>query len=338
MPRIAIDAMGGDFAPDEMVRAVARLSLDSDIQMVLVGDADRIQGLLDAGEYDPEQISVRHCSAVVEMSEDPRKALRAKRDTSVAVAAAMVAAGEADAMVSAGNTGACVLAAADTWALLPGIRRAALASVFPRRTEYEGQDQLGLLLDVGATVRCEAVELVQFGAMGSAYARCISKIESPRVALLNMGAEPNKGGDVLVVAHQLLAAQPGLEFVGNVEGHDVATGRADVIVAEGLLGNVVLKLLEGVAEVASGLANHAAHDRLRWRVGMAMLSPGIQRMQTLADFQTYAGAPILGFQHLCLKAHGRSRAPAIGNAIKVAAKTVRDEMIPDLAAKIAEMR
>ena len=338
MPRIVVDAMGGDLAPDEMVRAVAGVSLESDIEMVLVGHAEKIQALLDAGEYNPELISVRHCSSVIEMSEDPRAGVRGKKDASINVAARMVAAGEADAMVSAGNTGACVLAAAKHWKLLPSIRKAALASVFPRQTEYEGQDQLGLLLDVGATVRCEAVELAQFGVMGSAYARCISKIDSPRVGLLNMGAEPNTGGDVLATAHRRLAELPAIDFIGNVEGNDVTTGRADVVVAEGLLGNVVLKLLEGVAEVASTLASSAASESWRWRFGMAMLSSGIERMRALSDFQTYGGAPILGFQHLCIKAHGRSGARALGNAIKVAAKGVRDGIVADIGRDLAELR
>ncbi|MBM4266836.1 MAG: phosphate acyltransferase PlsX [Deltaproteobacteria bacterium] len=338
MPRIAVDAMGGDFAPDEVVRGVAKVSLSSDIQMVLVGHADQIQGLLDAGEYDPELISVRHCSSAIGMAEDPRDALRAKKDASINVAARMVAAGEADAMVSAGNTGACVLAAAKHWKLLPGIRKAALASVFPRQTEYEGQDHLALLLDVGATIRCDAIELAQFGVMGSAYARTISKVPTPRVGLLNMGSEPNKGGEVLVAAHRILSSLPAIHFVGNVEGNDVATGRADVIVAEGILGNVTLKLLEGVAEVAWKLASHAAHDNWRWRLGMAMLSSGIERMRDLADFQTYGGAPILGFEHLWIKAHGRSRAPAIANAIKVAAKAVRDGIVPDMTEAVAKLQ
>jgi glycerol-3-phosphate acyltransferase PlsX len=335
MPRIAVDAMGGDFAPEEVVRGVARVSLESEIQTILVGNADRIQTLLDAGSYNPELISVRHCSAVIGMAEDPRDALRAKRDASIAVAARMVAEGEADGMVSAGNTGACVLAAAKHFKLIPGVRKAALASVFPRQTQYAGQDTLALLLDVGATIRCEALELVQFGVMGSAYARRISKVADPRVGLLNMGAEENKGGEVLVGAHQLLRALPGIHFIGNVEGNDLAGGRADVVVAEGLLGNVVLKLLEGVAEVAASLASHAAHDNWRWRLGMAMLSSGIERMRDLADFQTYGGAPILGFESLCIKAHGRSRSQAIANAIKVAAKAVRDGIAAEIAKAVA---
>jgi glycerol-3-phosphate acyltransferase PlsX len=329
--------MGGDLAPDEIVKGVAQVSLETDIQMVLIGHADKIQSLLDGGSYNPEVISVRHCTSAIGMAEDPREALRTKKDASIAVAARMVAAGEADAMVSAGNTGACILAAAKHFELIPGVRKAALASVFPRQTEYEGQDRLGLLLDVGATVRCDAVELAQFAVMGNAYARRVSKVRSPRVGLLNMGAEEGKGGDVLVAAHQLMRNLPDLHFVGNVEGNDVATGRADVIVTEGLLGNVVLKLLEGIAEVASNVASHASHESWRWRLGMAMLSSGVAKVQSLADFRTYGGAPVLGFESLCIKAHGRSTAPAIRNAIKVAAKAVRDRIAPEIAEAIAKM-
>ena len=338
MPRIAVDAMGGDLAPDEVVRGVAQASLESDIQMVLVGASDRIQALLDAGPYNPELISVRHCSAAIGMAEDPHEALRGKKDASVVVAARMVAAGEADAMVTAGNTGAAVLAAARNFKLIRGVRKAALASVFPRQTEYPGQDMLGLLLDVGATVRCDAVELTQFAVMGSAYARRVSKIERPRVGLLNMGSEEGKGGDVLVEAHKRMKALSALNFVGNVEGNDVTTGKADVIIAEGLLGNVVLKLIEGIGEVATTVARHAAQDSWRWRIGMAMLSTGISRMRDLADFRTYGGAPVLGFESLLIKAHGRSTAPAITNAIKVAAKAVRDRISPEIAETLAQIR
>jgi glycerol-3-phosphate acyltransferase PlsX len=331
MPRIAVDAMGGDFAPEEVVRGVAQASLESDIQMVLVGAADKIQALLDAGPYNPELISVRHCSSAIGMAE-------AKRDASITVAARMVASGEADAMVSAGNTGACVLAAAKNFKLIRGVKKGALASVFPRQTDYPGQDMFGLLLDVGATIRCDAIELTQFAVMGSAYARRISKVASPRVGLLNMGSEESKGGDVLVEAHRRMKSLPSLNFVGNIEGNDVATGKADVIIAEGLLGNVVLKLIEGIGELATTVATQAAQDNWRWRIGMAMLSTGIERMRDLADFRTYGGAPILGFESLCIKAHGRSTAPAVRNAIKVAAKAVRDRISPEIAETLAQIR
>ncbi|HYC21526.1 MAG TPA: phosphate acyltransferase PlsX [Candidatus Bathyarchaeia archaeon] len=338
MPRIAVDAMGGDFAPEETVRAVAQVSLESDIEIVLVGNADRIQALLDGGPYNPELISVRHCSSAIGMAEDPRDALRAKRDASITVAARMVAAGEADAMVSAGNTGACVLAAAKHFKLIKGVRKAALASVFPRHTEYAGQDVLALLLDVGATIRCDALELAQFAVMGSAYARRISKIPSPRVGLLNMGAEETKGGEVLIDANRRLRGLPQIDFIGNVEGNDVATGKADVIVTEGLVGNIVLKLIEGIGEVAMDIASQAARESWRYRLGLLMLSTGIARMRELADYRTYGGAPVLGFENLCIKAHGRSNAPAVRNAIKVAAKAVRDRITADIAEAVAQIR
>jgi glycerol-3-phosphate acyltransferase PlsX len=338
VPRIAVDAMGGDLAPDEVVKGVAKVSLESEIEVVLVGASDRIQALLDEGPYNPELISVRHCASGVGMAEDPQEALRGKRDASIAVAARMVADGEADALVTAGNAGATVLCAAKNFKPIRGVRRAALASVYPRETELPGQDVFGLLLDVGATVRCEAVELAQFGVMGSAYARRVSKQPSPRVGLLNMGREEGRGGEVLVEAHRLLRSLPSIHFVGNIEGGDVATGRADVVVAEGLLGNVVLRLLEGIGEAASHLASQAAHDSWRSRLGMAMLAPGMERVRDMTDFGTYGGAPLLGFERLCIQAHGRSSARAIANAVKVAAKAVRDRVVDEIAEAVAGVR
>ena len=232
MPVIAVDAMGGDHAPDEIVRGVADVSLDTDIDCLLVGDESRVQALLEQGPYNPERIAVLHARDSIAMDEDAHEAVRAHKDASLLVALRAVASGRADAIVSAGNTGACVLAAAKHFALLPGVKRAALACVHPRMTEYPGQDPLALLLDVGATVRCEADELLQFALMGSAYARRISKVPNPRVGLLNMGREDAKGGATLVEANHRLRAQPMIDFVGNVEGNDLVRGMADVIVCE----------------------------------------------------------------------------------------------------------
>lgn len=338
MPRIAVDAMGGDFAPDEVVKGVARVSLESEIEVVLVGASDRIQALLDEGPYNPELISVRHCAGAIGMGEDPYEALRGRRDASIVVAARMVADGEADALVTAGNSGAAVLTAAKNFKLIRGVRKAALASVYPRETEHPGQDVFGLLLDVGATIRCDANELAQFAIMGSAYARRVSKQPAPRVGLLNMGREEGKGGEVLVEAHRKLRALPSIHFVGNVEGNDIASGRADVVVAEGLVGNVVQKLLEGLGQAASHLASQAANDNWRWRLGMAMLAPGIEKVRDMTDFGSYGGSPILGFERLCIKAHGRSSERAIANAVKVAAKAVRDRIADEIAEAVAEVR
>jgi glycerol-3-phosphate acyltransferase PlsX len=334
MPVIAVDAMGGDFAPEEIVKGVARASLTTAIECLLVGDERRIQAILDSVSYNPEHIRIRHAGETIAMDEAPKEAVRVKREASILVAATVVAQGEAQALVSAGNTGACILACARHFRTLKGIRKTALASVYPRQTQYPGQDQLALILDVGATIRCDALDLVQFAVMGSAYARRVSKVPRPRVGLLNMGAEEFKGGDVLSDAHRRLKALPGIDFVGNIEGNDVAKGRADVIVCEGLLGNVVLKLIEGVAEVIADLASTAIKRRLMWRLGMTLLSRGIREIAYLADYTKYGGAPLLGFEHLFLKAHGRSTANAIENAVKVAAKAVRDGVAQEIATGI----
>jgi glycerol-3-phosphate acyltransferase PlsX len=338
MPTIAIDAMGGDFAPDATVRGVAEASLESDIQCILVGDERQIQAVLDHVTYNPEQISIVHCTEAIGMEEEPKAAIRAKRDASIVVGARLVGEGRAEALVSAGNTGACVLACARHFRIIKGVRRTALASVYPRQIRHAGQDPLALLLDVGATVRCDAAELVQFAIMGDVYARRVSKRAAPRVALLNMGREETKGGDVLVEAHRRLRAHTAINFVGNIEGNDLATGEADVIVCEGLLGNTVLKLVEGVGEVFTTVAHRAARHRLRWRIGLLLLGEALQRVRELTDYTRYGGAPILGFDNMFIKCHGRSNAQAIRNAVKVAAKAIRDDVSKEIADAVAGLR
>ena len=338
MPTIAVDAMGGDHAPGEVVKGVAQVSLTTDIECLLVGDEHRIQAVLETVSYNPEHIAILHCTDAIGMAEEPREAVRGRRDASLLVGVRAVADGKADALVSAGNTGACVLACAKHFRLLRGVRRAALASVYPRQVDRPGQDPLALLLDVGATVRCESEELAQFALMGSAYARRISKVASPAVALLNMGSEETKGGETLVAAHRRLHELPAINFVGNLEGNDLVRGRADVIVCEGLLGNVALKLIEGVSEVFQEITSLAAERRLGWRLGLRLLARGLARLRELTDYTQYGGAPILGFEQLFIKCHGRSNARAIGNAVKVAAKAVRDRVPAEIAAAVAATR
>jgi glycerol-3-phosphate acyltransferase PlsX len=338
MPTIAVDAMGGDHAPEEIVKGVAEVSLSTGIESLVVGDERRIQAVLEGVSYNPEHIAILHCADAIGMAEEPREAVRTRQNASLLVAVRAVAEGRADAVVSAGNTGACVLACARHFRLLRGIRRAALASVYPRRVEYAGQDRLALLVDVGATVRCEVDELVQFALMGHAYARRISKVANPRVGLLNMGTEPTKGGETLVETRRRLHNLPQLNFVGNVEGNDLVGGRADVIVCEGLLGNVCLKLIEGVSEVFHDLASHAGEHKLAWRLGLRLLSQGVERLRELTDYTQYGGAPILGFEQLFLKCHGRSNARAVSNAVKVAAKAVRDRVPAEIADALSTIR
>jgi glycerol-3-phosphate acyltransferase PlsX len=325
---IAFDVMGSDHGPAEVIRGAAQLSLESPhIHALLVGDRAVIDDALAETKHSGERVSVQHASEFVGMDEKPGEALARKPDASVSVAARLVAEGEADALVSAGNTGACVLSCARHFQLLPGVRRAALAAVYPTRARRgEKQDPFSLILDVGATVEATAEDLVTFAVMGAAYARIISKNDNPRVALLSNGTEPNKGPRQVVEAHARLASLGGLQFIGNVEGVDIPKGTADVVVTDGFVGNVCLKMLEGVHETVVELAQYAYKESLRWRAGLAMLSGGIQRIKDVTDWEQYGGAPVLGFDRIFIKAHGRSKAQAIANAGKVAAKAVSHDL------------
>jgi glycerol-3-phosphate acyltransferase PlsX len=325
---IAFDVMGSDHGPAEVVRGAAQLSLESPhIHALLVGDRAVIDDALAETKHSGERISVQHASEFVGMDEKPGEALARKHDASVSVAARLVAEGEADALVSAGNTGACVLSCARHFKLLPGVRRAALAAVYPTRARRGvNEDPFSLILDVGATVEATGEDLVTFAVMGAAYARIISKNDNPRVALLSNGTEPNKGPRQVVEAHAKLASLGGLQFIGNVEGVDIPKGTADVVVTDGFVGNVCLKMLEGVHETVVELAQYAYKESLRWRAGLAMLSGGIQRIKDITDWEQYGGAPVLGFDRIFIKAHGRSKARAIANAGKVAAKAVAHDL------------
>jgi glycerol-3-phosphate acyltransferase PlsX len=337
MPAIAVDAMGGQHAPVAVVQGVADVSLHTDIECVLVGDATRIQQILEGVPYNPEHIDIVHAGEVIGLDDAPQDAVRSKRDASLLVALRLLTSGRCAATVTAGNTGAAVAAASAELALLPGVRQAGLATVYPRTVDHPGQDPLALMLDVGATVRCEALELVQFAVMGAAYARVISKVAAPRVALLNMGRYPTPGGVVLTAAHRQLTELSALNFVGNIEGNELTSGRADVVVCEGLLGNIVLRLLESVATMAVDLTTSTAQRNWRWRAGMAIMASGVDRLRALADYASYGGAPILGIDHVVIKAHRRSSANSIANAVKVAAKAVRDGATAEIAAAMAAL-
>ena len=261
---IAFDVMGGDHGPLEIVRGAAQLTLDTPhIHALLVGDRALIDQALTQVRHHAERVAVHHAPDFVGMHEKPNAALDAKKDASVLVAARLVKEGEADAMVSAGNTGAGVLACARTFSLIPGVRRAALATVYPTAVgRGEKNDPFSLILDVGATVDATADDLVAFAVMGSAYARIISKNENPTVALLSNGTEAQKGPARVVEANARLQTLKGLRFIGNVEGVDIPKGTADVVVCDGFVGNVCLKMLEGVSETVIELARYAYKEKL----------------------------------------------------------------------------
>jgi len=334
---IAVDAMGGDFAPEETVKGVARLSLETQLDLLLVGDEPRISELLTRVRHNPERIGVWHAPEAIGMGEKPAEALAGKPEASIAVAARLVADGVADALVTAGNTGAAILACADALRLLPGVRRAALAAVFPTALRHGlKEDPFSLVLDVGAGLEATADDLVTYAVMGSAYARVISRNPRPRVALLSNGTEAEKGTAAIVEAHRRLAELQGIDFIGNIEGIDIPRGTADVVVTGGFVGNVVLKMLEGVAETVMELARFAYKERLAWRMGLTMLGGGIRQLKKVTDWEQYGGAPILGFDKVVIKAHGRSKEQAIFNACKVAAKAVAASIPASIAGLMVE--
>lgn len=335
---IAFDVMGSDAGPEEMVRGAAALTLESShIHALLVGDRDVIGRALEKVRHHAERVAVVHAADVIAMGDKASEALERKPQSSIAVAAKLVAEGEAEALVSAGHTGAGVLACSRAFSLIPGVRRAALATVYPTRlTRGEKLDPFSLILDVGATVDATADDLYGFAVMGSAYARIISKNLEPKVALLSNGAEPQKGPPNVVAAHARLAESKSVRFVGNVEGVDIPKGTADVIVCDGFVGNVALKMLEGVQETVLDLARYASKEKLMWRAGLAMLSSGITRIKQVTDWQEYGGAPLLGFNKIFIKAHGRSKARAIANAGKVAAKAVARDLTAAIEAGLRQ--
>ncbi|MBI2893389.1 MAG: phosphate acyltransferase PlsX [Deltaproteobacteria bacterium] len=325
MTILALDAMGGDHAPDAVVAGAASLTLEtSGPRVVLVGDGARIEAVLRELPHDRARLEVVDAPEHVAMDAEPRAALEAHPRASVIVAAELVRDGRADALVSAGNTGAFTLACARTFARIPGVSRCALGAVYPtERRRGEKEDPFSLILDAGLTLDPTADDLVGFAVMGAAYSARISRNPEPTVALLSNGSEPTKGPAAIVRAHERLLATAGLHFIGNVEGTDIPKGTADVVVTGGFTGNVVLKMLEGIAETVMNLGRYAYRKSLRNKAGLALLAPAVKQLKEVTDWEEYGGAPILGFDRVCIKAHGRSSPRAVRNALKVAQKAVR---------------
>lgn len=338
-PVIAVDAMGGDHAPKATVEGTCEASRTTGAIIELVGDRDAIQRYLDRCEHVPERIRVVPAPGVIPMGANPREALRTVPEASLIRAVRRVAAGGGpSALVTAGNTGAAVLACADHFKRLPGARRTALAAVIPTEKRRGAlDDPFTLLLDVGATLRVGPMDLSAFALMGAAYARVVSRNPRPRVALLSNGTEPTKGTPEIVAAHPLIAQLPDLEFIGNIESLQIPRGAADVIVCDGFTGNITLKMLEGVSEFITDLGRYAYRSRLTWRIGFWLLRRGIRRLKEVTDWQQYGGAPILGFDRLCIKAHGRSGPRAVRNAIRVAERCVEAQLCARIEASLASL-
>jgi len=329
MIQIAVDAMGGDYAPGHVVDGALAAVRHFDFGVTLVGPAATIEAEL-ARHPDVDRRRVRFTDApeTVTMEESPAKALRRKPLASIKVAADMVARGEAAALFSAGNTGATVMAAHAAFGMLPGVDRPALAATIPTRRRP------AVLLDVGASVECRPSHLLQFAVMGSTYARIAFGIESPRVALLSTGEEDTKGNELTREAHRLLKTSP-LAFIGNIEARDVYGGEADVIVCDGFTGNVALKISEGVAELAESLLREDLSSTLTLRVGSLLTRRALRRFRRRIDYSEYGGVPLVGVAGVVIVGHGRSSVKAVRNAVATAYRFAASRFIERVEHEIA---
>ena len=324
--RIAVDAMGGDHAPREIVRGAIDYALTSTDEISLVGDVPRIEREVAAyGKGAPPNIRLVDAPEVIEMGEHPATALRAKRRSSIVVATDLVRDGDADAVVSAGSTGATMAAAVFRLGRIDGIDRPALPAHMATATGPV------LLLDVGANVDSDPENLVQFAAMGAIFAEHVLHVRNPRIGLLNIGEEVEKGDELAREAHAKLAALD-LHFVGNVEAHDMIAHRADVVVCDGFVGNVVIKFFEGITSfIFRALREDLQHGPLA-PLALLALKPGFERMRARFDYEGYGGAPLLGVKGVSIVTHGRAKARMIENAIRVASESA-EARVPDLIAQ-----
>jgi glycerol-3-phosphate acyltransferase PlsX len=324
MARVVVDAMGGDHAPGEIVRGAIDAVAEG-VDVVLVGDRSQITPVLDRFDAD---LPIVHAGEVIEMHEDPARAVREKKDASIMVAARLVKEGEAEAVISAGSTGAALAAAAFVIGRLKGVSRPAIASVFPTRE---------VVLDVGANLDVRPLNLAQFGVMGSAVAKVFLDVEEPRVGLLNIGEEAGKGRDLEKEAHMLLAQSEGINFVGNVEGRDLGRGSADVFVTDGFTGNVLLKTGEGTSRAMFRFLLEAMQAE-KYQAALAELMPAFMELRQMIDPESIGGAYLVGTRGVVVIAHGASSHRAIANAVVMAAEGAEHGLVDLIADGIGRAR
>jgi glycerol-3-phosphate acyltransferase PlsX len=307
--------MGGDHAPRAEVAGAIQAARSLGVRVILVGREDVVRHELDAhGDWDRSRIEIRHASERITMEDSAARAVRTKKDSSIRVASRLVREGVAHGVVSAGNTGAVMATAKMVQGMIPGVDRPALASVFPT---LKGTP--AVLVDVGANVDCDPKMLAQFAVMGNIYSRVIFRTPKPRVGLLSIGEEEHKGNDLTRTATPLLKTL-NLNFIGNVEGRDLYTGTADVIVCDGFIGNVALKVSEGIVDVIKQMLHESLKATVTRKIGYVLSRAAFQEFKKRVDYSEFGGAPLLGVRGVCIICHGRSNANAIKNAIRVAAE------------------
>lgn len=331
--RIAVDAMGGDFAPDEIVAGALKAHREFDVDISLVGDPVKIQGALEKSQGNgdlPEGVVIVAAEEAIAMDDDPMRSLRRKPKASINVAMNLVKGGEADAVVSAGHSGAVMASALLRLGRLPGVSRPAIGAVFPT----VNADKQVLVLDVGANVDCRPTFLEQFAVMGSAYSECVLGVETPQVGLLNIGEEECKGNDLALRTYQLLKNNQHITFAGNAEGRDVLSGDFDVVVCDGFAGNILLKFAEAVGGVLLNILKEELPRGVRGKVGSAVLMPNLKRIKQRVDHAEHGGGLLLGVAGVCIISHGSSNASSFASAIRLAQEAVDNQVLERMAAPI----
>ena len=328
--RIAVDAMGGDRAPGVVIEGCLKALQRGDLSISLVGPARKLRRELGRFRAMPDKLRLVDASEVIAMDEAPVNVLRRKKNSSMALAAQMVAHREADAMVTAGNTGAAWLAAKAALGMIPSIERPALAVILP---SSGGQT---LLLDAGANMLCKPRHLLHYAIMGSLYAEKVLGIKQPTVGLMSVGEEESKGNPLIREGYQNLSSA-GINFIGNVEGRDIFTGKIDVVVTDGFTGNVILKVTEGLGEMVIASLVEEARKSTIYSAGLLMAKGVFRKLRKKVDYSEYGGAPLLGINGPCLVAHGRSSAQAIMNAVFFAASYASSGIIESIARTISGM-
>jgi glycerol-3-phosphate acyltransferase PlsX len=328
--RIAVDAMGGDRAPQVVVDGAVQAARDLGLEIVLVGQRGAVQAEVDKYDTAGLALTLHHASQVIEMDEHPAAAVKAKKDSSMVVGMDLVRRHEADAFFTAGNSGGALAAALFRLGRIRGIKRPALSTIFPSQTSQG----YCFILDIGANADCKAEYLLQFGIMGSVYAERVLGVPNPRVAIVSNGEEEGKGNQLVQETAPLLRAST-LNFVGNAEGKDVPWGLADVVVTDGFTGNVIIKLSEGVAKFLLDVLKDEITSRSVSKVGAALAKPAFDQVKRRLDYREYGGAPLLGVDGVVIVGHGRSDAKAIRNGVRVAAQTVENGVLDAIKQGIA---
>jgi len=330
--KIAVDAMGGDYAPEQIVFGAVRAAKKYGCEIVLVGDEPQIREVLKREDgWEKLGITIHHTTQVIEMDEHPADAVRTKKDSSVVVATRLVKDGVCDAVLSAGSTGAAVTAAQLILRRIKGIGRPTIATPMPT------PKGVTLLLDSGANVDSKPEHLVQSGIMGSIYAEYVFGRKSPRVGLLNIGEEETKGNEQAKATYQILKTMHTINFQGNAEGRDIPKGNFDVVICDGFVGNVVLKFGEGLAKTIMKLIKDAVKEGgILPKLGALLLMPTLKKLGKKLDASEYGGAPLLGVNGCCLISHGSSNAKAICSAIGVAKDYVEGSVLTHIQEALQE--